>query len=80
VHCAGGRHRTGSMIAIYRMSVDGWDFDHAYQEMKDFDFYTSRGHSCYKAYVQDYFRNLQARNNTSAPTPAKETVNAEPRQ
>jgi protein tyrosine/serine phosphatase len=79
VHCAGGRHRTGSMIAVYRMSVDGWDLDRAYQEMKDFDFYTSRGHSCYKTYVQDYYRNLQARNNTPAPAPAKETVNAEPR-
>lgn len=81
VHCAGGRHRTGSMIAVYRMSMEGWDLDHAYQEMKDYDFYSSRGHSCYKTYVQDYYRNLLARNNTSLPaaTPAKETVNAEPR-
>src|SRR5262245_64124112 len=25
VHCAGGRHRTGAMPAVYRMSVYGWD-------------------------------------------------------
>lgn len=56
VHCAGGRHRTGSMIAAYRMTVDGWNFDQAYKEMKDYDFYTSRGHGCYLDYVRDYSR------------------------
>ena len=59
IHCAGGRHRTGVMTAIYRMSVNGWDIDHAYQEMKQYDFYTGWGHSCYKDYVYDYFHNLQ---------------------
>jgi protein tyrosine/serine phosphatase len=61
VHCAGGRHRTGVMTAVYRMSVDGWDIDHAYQEMKQYDFYTGFGHGCYKDYVYDYYRDLQAR-------------------
>lgn len=61
VHCAGGRHRTGSMIAAYRMTVDGWNFDQAYQEMKDYDFYTSRGHGCYLDYVRDYSRSEVAR-------------------
>ena len=60
IHCAGGRHRTGVMTAVYRMSVDGWDIDRAYQEMKQYDFYTSWGHSCYKDYVYDYFHNLQS--------------------
>ncbi len=63
VHCAGGRHRTGVMAAVYRMSVDGWDLDKTYQEMKQFEFSTSWGHSCYKDYVYDYYRDLQA--NTS---------------
>ena len=62
VHCAGGRHRTGAMIAVYRMSVDGWNLDRAYQEMKDYDFYTSWGHGCYRDYVQDYYRSWQASN------------------
>ena len=60
VHCAGGRHRTGVMTAVYRMSVDGWGIDRAYQEMKQYDFSTSWGHGDYKDYVYDYYRNLQA--------------------
>jgi tyrosine-protein phosphatase SIW14 len=60
VHCAGGRHRTGSMIAVYRMSVDHWTLNQAYEEMKKFDFYTGGGHGCYKEYVNDYYRDLQA--------------------
>lgn len=60
VHCAGGRHRTGVMTAIYRMSVDGWGIDRVYQEMKQYDFSTSWGHGCYKDYVYDYYRDLQA--------------------
>jgi tyrosine-protein phosphatase SIW14 len=59
VHCAGGRHRTGVMTAVYRMSVDGWDINRAYQEMEQYDFSTSWGHGDYKDYVYDYYRNLQ---------------------
>jgi tyrosine-protein phosphatase SIW14 len=61
VHCAGGRHRTGAMLAVYRMEVDKWDIERSYQEMKDYDFYTRFGHGCYKDYVYDYGRGLQAR-------------------
>lgn len=70
VHCAGGKHRTGVMTAIYRMSVDGWGVDQAYQEMKQYHFYTSWGHGCYKDYVYDYYRDLLAqsqRPRTSTP-------------
>jgi hypothetical protein len=28
--------------------------------MKDYDFYTSMGHGCYKDYVYDYYRDWQA--------------------
>jgi protein tyrosine phosphatase (PTP) superfamily phosphohydrolase (DUF442 family) len=38
VHCKGGRHRTGAMTAIYRITHDGWTADQAYQEMKEYDF------------------------------------------
>lgn len=31
VHCAGGRHRTGLMGAVYRFNHDGWDYQKAYQ-------------------------------------------------
>ena len=39
VHCRGGRHRTGAMTAVYRITHDGWTADQAYQEMKDYDFH-----------------------------------------
>ncbi len=61
VHCAGGRHRTGSMVAVYRITVDHWTLDQAYAEMKQYDFYTGGGHGCYKDYVYDYYNKLQAR-------------------
>jgi hypothetical protein len=53
---AGGRRRTGAMVAVYRMSIDGWTVEQAYDEMKRFKFYTSWGHGCYKDYVYDYYR------------------------
>ena len=60
VHCAGGRHRTGSMIAIYRMTQDGWTIDQAYQEMLAYDFYTGGGHEGFKTYVFDYFKRMSS--------------------
>jgi len=71
VHCAGGRHRTGVMTAVYRMSVDGWGIDRAYQEMKQYDFSTSWGHGCYKDYVYDYSRDLQAQSQRQRIPPAR---------
>jgi protein tyrosine/serine phosphatase len=76
VHCAGGRHRTGAMLAVYRMEVEGWNIERAYQEMKDYDFYTRFGHGCYKDYVYDYNRALQTRNQTNPASSAKTTVTA----
>jgi protein tyrosine/serine phosphatase len=57
VHCAGGRHRTGAMTAVYRISQDGWDLKRAYAEMKEYDFYTWDGHKPYKQFIEDYARN-----------------------
>lgn len=62
VHCAGGRHRTGSMGAVYRFTKYGWNYDQVYEEMKKFDFYTSWGHGDYKKFVQDYWQRMQAKN------------------
>lgn len=61
VHCAGGRHRTGAMTAVYRMTMEGWDVNRAYAEMKDYDFYTRWGHKAIKQFVFDYFKGLSAR-------------------
>jgi protein tyrosine/serine phosphatase len=70
VHCAGGRHRTGSMGAVYRMEKYGWDFDQVYAEMKQYDFYTSWGHGGFKTFVEDYAKQVQARNAAPAAQPA----------
>src|SRR2546425_4964567 len=59
VHCAGGRHRTGVMGAVYRMSKYGWDFNQAYKEMENYDFYTRWGHGALKDYVSDYSAHLK---------------------
>ena len=59
VHCAGGRHRTGVMGAVYRMTKYGWDFNQAYKEMENYDFYTRWGHGALKDYVNDYYGHLK---------------------
>ena len=33
VHCAGGRDRTGTMCALYRIEVDGWTAEKAHAEI-----------------------------------------------
>jgi protein tyrosine/serine phosphatase len=72
VHCAGGRHRTGVMGAVYRFTKYGWNFDQVYQEMKDYDFYTRWGHGEMKRYVEDYWQREQAQH--AAPTAVPSAV------
>lgn len=70
VHCAGGRHRTGAMGAVYRYEQYNWNFDQVYQEMKKYDFYTSWGHGAFKDFVKDYYAKKQANNvNAAAESP-----------
>lgn len=38
VHCKGGRHRTGALTAVYRITHDGWTAAQAWEEMKAYDF------------------------------------------
>lgn len=66
VHCAGGRHRTGVMGAIYRFNIYHWNFDQVYAEMKNFDFYTSNGHGGQKTFVENYAQRMQSENATRA--------------
>ena len=60
VHCAGGRHRTGVMGAIYRFNNYQWNFDQVYAEMQNFDFYTSNGHGGQKRFVENYAQRIQS--------------------
>jgi uncharacterized protein (TIGR01244 family) len=54
VHCAGGKHRTGVMTAVYRLEHDGWTADQAYQEMKRYKFGWSIWHPEFKDFVYRY--------------------------
>lgn len=51
VHCAGGRHRTGVMTAIHRMTNDGWSADQAFREMKQYKFGADFLHREFKRFV-----------------------------
>jgi len=72
VHCAGGRHRTGVMGAVYRFANYHWNFDQVYAEMLNFDFYTSNGHGGQKKYVENYWTRIQASNNADAAAAAQD--------
>ena len=60
VHCAGGRHRTGAIGAVYRYQFYDWNFEQVYAEMKKYDFYTTWGHGAFKDFVQDYYFKIRA--------------------
>ena len=66
VHCAGGRHRTGAMGAVYRFNHYNWNFDQVYAEMKKYDFYTRWGHGDFKKFVQDYAASHQHKTTDTA--------------
>ena len=38
VHCAGGRHRTGTLAALFRLEYDRWPVERALQEMYSWEF------------------------------------------
>jgi tyrosine-protein phosphatase SIW14 len=54
VHCAGGRHRTGVMTAIYRMTHDKWGAEQAFKEMKQYKFGADFLHPEFKQFVYAY--------------------------
>jgi protein tyrosine/serine phosphatase len=73
VHCKGGRHRTGEMTAIYRITKDGWTAEEAYREMKRYDFEDSLFYPrSLKRYVFEFHKRHTADEATQgrAPEPA----------
>lgn len=38
VHCAFGRDRTGAVVAVYRMEVEGWSYEDAEAELQSYGF------------------------------------------
>lgn len=65
VHCQGGRHRTGVMTAVYRMTRDGWTADQAFNEMKQYKFGADFLHPEFKRFVYTYY--AQAQRTLSTP-------------
>lgn len=61
LHCAGGRHRTGVMGAVYRFNHDHWNFDQVQAEMNQFEFNSGFGHGKQKDFVKDYWQQFQAK-------------------
>ncbi|HEX8175786.1 MAG TPA: dual specificity protein phosphatase family protein [Pyrinomonadaceae bacterium] len=57
VHCKGGRHRTGALTAVYRITQDGWTADQAFKEMKEYDFDSGLfgGPMAQKKYVYSFY-------------------------
>jgi tyrosine-protein phosphatase SIW14 len=53
LHCQQGRHRTGTVVACYRIARNGWSNDRALTEAEQYglDWLT---HSYMKRYVRDY--------------------------
>ena len=51
VHCVGGKHRTGVMTAIYRMTQESWAPNRAFQEMKSYKFGADFLHPEFKKFV-----------------------------
>lgn len=62
VHCKGGRHRTGAMTGIYRITHDGWTADQVWEEMKKYDFESGLfgGPSAQKRYVFSFYQRQHA--------------------
>jgi protein tyrosine/serine phosphatase len=67
VHCQGGRHRTGVMTAVYRMTADGWTPDQAFAEMKRYKFGADYLHAEFKRFVYTYRADVAA----AAPAPTR---------
>jgi len=59
VHCAGGRHRTGVVGAVYRFTHDKWNLEQALAEMDQYEFGSGYGHGKQRDFVRDYWNQLQ---------------------
>jgi protein tyrosine/serine phosphatase len=78
VHCAGGRHRTGVMGAVYRFNKNNWTLDQALAEMDQYEFNSGFGHGKQKDFVKDYWQQFQAKHvntNTTTATAAAASSN-----
>ncbi|MFH1260278.1 MAG: dual specificity protein phosphatase family protein [Elusimicrobiota bacterium] len=54
IHCQHGADRTGTMVAVYRMYVQGWTYEKALSELPKFGFHES-GLECIKICLHPEF-------------------------
>ena len=64
VHCRRGADRTGTVIACYRMTHDGWDNEKAFREAKSY------GMSWTQMGLKHYVLNFQSASERAATVPA----------
>jgi protein tyrosine/serine phosphatase len=68
VHCAGGRHRTGVVGAVYRFHVNNWNLEQALAEMDQYEFGSGYGHGKQRDFVKEYWDQFQAKQTAAAAT------------
>ena len=61
VHCAGVRHRTGVMGAVYRFTHDKWSLNQVLAEMDQYEFGSGYGHGKQRDFVKDYWQQFQGK-------------------
>jgi uncharacterized protein (TIGR01244 family) len=57
VHCEYGRHRTGVMVAIYRMNRYKWSVNDAFQEMDKYGFDQGGHPERWRVFLKNYYNN-----------------------
>ena len=68
VHCAGGRHRTGVVGAVYRFTHDKWNLDQVLAEMDQYEFGSGFGHGKQRDFVKEYWKQFQSNKVDAANT------------
>jgi protein tyrosine/serine phosphatase len=68
VHCAGGRHRTGVVGAVYRFTRNNWNLEKVLAEMDQYEFDSGFGHGKQKDFIQDYWQQFQKQQGQAATT------------
>lgn len=79
IHCRAGLHRTGVLVAIYRMEYQGWGWRQALEELVDNGFGRSQS-SARNDYIMQYVMAYQPRTRGPATPPElpPESVTAQP--
>ena len=66
IHCAGGRHRTGVVGAVYRFTHDNWNLEQVLAEMDQYEFGSGYGHGKQRDFVKEYWNEFQSKQQAKA--------------